>query len=301
MNKRILAALLCVLLAASFAACAKQDGAKTEAEPLKFDTADAAYASYDGSTVSAYADLCRAVYYAEDEVRFNAGMFNDVLQLFYTSFPLHVFVKDITKNEDGTGFHIEYKQTAGEVKDAAKAFSDKVQSILDECMAGKVNKRAFTINAYIYTASHTQNADKNDNTVYSAIMNGEADSFTSSGMFEFLLRQGGVASSHILAQDAAGASWGISMAQLEGENFLFDPMTENLANGGSQLTYFGMTNEDAGDEGLVRFYYTNREKAPVCDNPYFDLCRHCRAWEFGDGHTELLVTQYDGKVVQVAL
>lgn len=302
MTKRIIAALLCLLLlAATFAACARQDDAKPAADPIKFDTVDGAYSSYDTSTVSAYSDLCKAVYNAESEVRFNTGMFNDVIQLFYTSYPLSFLVKDITKMQDGSGVNIVYNKTQDEIITISKDFSDKVQSILTECRAGKINTRAFIINAYNYTATHISNSDKDGLNVYAAIMNGEGDSFTASGMFEYLLRQGGVNSSHIIARDSAGASWGVSIAQIDGENFLFDPMTEIIANKGTQLCYFGMTNEDAKAEGLKEFYYTNQAKAPVCDNPFFDLCRQCKAWEFSSGCTDLLVTQNDGKVVQVAL
>ncbi|MBE6817436.1 MAG: hypothetical protein E7520_07025 [Ruminococcaceae bacterium] len=301
MSKKIIAVFLCAVLVLSFAACAKKGSTDTQTDALKYNTFDGAYASYDASVVSAYEDMCRAVYRADGEVRFNTGMLNDVLQLFYTSFPLQIFVKDIERKDDASGITVTYTKSADEVRAEAKAFSDKIAAILDECKAGKTNRRAFIINAYHYTVTHVKESKKGGATIYSAVMNGEGDSFTASGMFEYLLRQGGVNASHILAQDAAGVSWGVSMAEIDGENFLFDPMTEIIANGGAQLCYFGMTTEDANAEGLKKFYYTNRAEAPACDNPYFDICRQCTAWEISENDTDLLVTQNNGEVVQVAL
>ena len=300
MIKKILSIILCAALALAFASCAKNSDNKDEnVEPLVFDAFDSAYSSYDSSAVAAYSDLCKAVYNGETNVGFNLGMFDNVIQLFYTSYPLNVLVKNIEKNKDSSGVTITYKESAETAKDKSKAFSDKVNAILAECKSG--NKRAFTIKVYNYVTSNVKQSDKEGLTVYDAIMAGEGDSYTASNMFEYLLRQGGVSSSHILASDARGAGWGLSTAELDGDNYLFDPMTEIIANGGSQLCYFGMTTEDANAEGLKEFIYTNRSSATQCDNPYFDACRNCKSWELGENGGSLLVTRNDGEIVEIAL
>ncbi|MBR3149321.1 MAG: hypothetical protein IKF64_04045, partial [Eubacterium sp.] len=304
MIKRIIAVLLCVILSFALASCAVNPTAEKEENDNKADTAlvfdafDMAYSSYDASTVSAYSDLCSAVYNGETEVRMNVGMFNDVLQLFYTSYPLNVLVGNIAKKEDKSGITIEYKQSTEETVAKSKAFSDKVNQILDECGAGKVNNKAFAVKAYNYVAKNVKSSDKDGLTAYDTIMTGEGDSFTASNMLEYLLRQGGVKSAHILATDYSGAGWGVTLAELDNVNYLFDPMTEQIANGGTQLCYFGMTNEEAKAEGLNELVYTNRSTVPVCDNPYFDSCRNSKAWEMSEDGNSLLITKNDDNIVE---
>ena len=303
MVKKILALALSALLAVSLASCAaKESDDKTEQKAaLVFEAFDCAYSSYDESTVSAYSDLCKAVYNGEADVRVNVGMLEDIIQLFYTSYPLNVLVKDIKVKDDKSGFTIEYNQSADDTKAKAQAFSDRVNEILTACKYGKAPKAAFAINLYSYVAANVKKSDKDKLTVYDKIMTLEGDSYTASNMLEYLLRQGGIASGHVIATDASGAGWGISVAQIGGANYLFDPMTEFLANGGKQLCYFGMTTDDAKAEGLASFLYTNQSSAPVCDNPYFDACRSCTEWELSRDNKSLFVTRADEQVIQIDL
>ena len=303
MVKRLIALILCVALTSLvFASCSNgSEKAEEKEATLKFNVFDSAYSSYDSSIVSAYENLSKAVFNGETSLRFNTGMYDSVIQLFYTSYPLNVLVDSIDINDDRSGVTIKYKQDADDVKQKCIDFAAKVNEILTACKSGKVNKKVFAINAYNYISKSVKQSDREQITAYDTIMTGEGDSFTVSGALEYILRQGGVDCAHILAEDAVGSGWGLTMCTLDGESYLLDPMTEFLANKGELLCYFGMTNDDAKAEGLKNFIYSNREKAPVCDNPYFDACRMCSAWEISDDNKNLLVTRKDGNVVEIAL
>ena len=305
MAKKILSVFLCAVIAFAFTSCAdSKNDSKEQSEnkpELVYNAFDSAYSSYDASTVSAYADLCKAVCAGESNVRFNLGMFDNVMQLFYTSFPLNVLVKDIKKNDDGSGITITYKYDKSEVIKKSDSFTKQINDIVKKSKNGGENERVFAINAYNYTASNTKKTDAENQTVYNTIMTGEGSAQTIAGMLSFILRQGGLTSSQLIASDAGGAGWGVCLAELDGENYLFDPATETIVNGGKQLVYFGMTTEDAQKEGLSDFIYTNKAEAPTCDNPYFDTCRQCKAWEISDDDKALLITQNNDEIVRIAL
>ena len=304
MVKKVISLFLCAVIALAFTSCVdekqKDNQADEETPELVYNVVDSAYLSYDASAVSAYADLCKAVTNGENSFRFNVGLFDDVMQLFYTSFPLSSLVKDIKINKDNSGVLITYNFSEEETKQKAAAFANKVYSIVKECKKDG-GKRAYAIRAYNYTATHFKVVDGSNITLYDTFMKGEGSTSTCSGVLEYLLRQGGINSAHLLANDAAGNAWSLCLAELDGENYLFDPVTETIANGGKQLVYFGMTNEDAGKEGLSNFVYTSKAEAPMCDNPYFDACRKCNSWEISDGGNSLLITQNSEDIVQIAL
>ncbi len=304
MVKKVMAVLLAVLLAMTLCSCASETSEKQTAQQaaLVFAQTDEAYASYDSSVVSAYADLCSAVFDGKSDVRMNLGLFSDVIQLFYTSYPLHIFVKDIVKKDDSSGVTVVYTEDAASVHQKANAFAEKVSGILKDCKKGSVNERAYAVNVYHYVATHISQSASSDNiSVYHTVMTGEADSLSASGMLEYLLRQGGVKAAHVLATDVSGAVWGITAASFDDEFYYFDPMTEMLENSGEELCYFGMTDEDAAGEGLKKFVYTNQVQAAACDNPYFDACRHSQGWELSADGKSLVVTNTEGILVEIAL
>ncbi len=102
--KKVLSVLMCTaLLLAVLCACSNGEKKNENAESsLKF-TYDSAYSSYDESVISAYESLCKCVINYESDLRLNVGMYDEVLQLFHTSFPLSVLVETITEKEDGSG------------------------------------------------------------------------------------------------------------------------------------------------------------------------------------------------------
>ena len=134
MAKKILSVFLCAVIAFAFTSCAdSKNDSKEQSEnkpELDYNTFDSAYSSYDASAVSAYADLCKAVCAGETNVRFNLGMFDNVMQLFYTSFPLNVLVKDIKKNDDGSGITVTYKYDKSEVIKKSDALQKRLTTLL---------------------------------------------------------------------------------------------------------------------------------------------------------------------------
>ena len=249
--------------------------------------------------MSAYENLCKAVINAESEVRFNISMLDDVLQLFYTSFPLSALVDKVEKNEDNSGVTLTYKYSFDEHNKRVEAFEAKVKEIEEYCYNGTLNKNIYAIRLYNYITSSI--AESSDATIgaYDTIINGEGTMNSYANMFEYLLLQADIPAYHILAEDAAGSAWSLSGAELDGEIYYFDMMTEFYTTEGKQLRYFGMTSEDVKNEGLTNLNYTDMNPAAEASSLYFDTCRSCVSWEIEGSN--LLVTTSKGIVVEVAL
>lgn len=300
--KRIITLLLCLSLALlCFTGCkgGEQKPAQIEADTsLKF-TYDSTYADFDSSAVSAFETISKAVMNYEDFARVNVGLLDNALQLYYTSSPLSVLVKDISIKDDKSGVTITYKYDADKHKKFIADFEAKVQEIVAECSAGNATKAAYAVRAYHYVASDIVLSEDMSVSTYNAFMNHKGTSFTYSGMFEYLLAQYDISVHHVIASDASGAGWGLSAAELDGQLYYFDVMSEFYANKGEQLVYFGMTSEDVEAEGLHNLLYTNREEAATAEDMRFDICRSCIGWEIKDNN--LLVSIATGDIVQVAL
>lgn len=66
-----------------------------------------------------------------------------------------------------------------------------------------MSNHVYLLNVYHYVATHTT-YDDSVTDAYTAILQGKGMSAAISGMFEFLLQQGGVDAGHIVGKDAAG-------------------------------------------------------------------------------------------------
>lgn len=159
--------------------------------------------------------------------------------------------------------------------------------------------KARAIAVYNYVCENMNLVDENGINCYDAFINGKGNAFTYANMFEYLLQQYGIPAYHILAEDAGGAAWGLSAAELGGKLYYFDMAGEHYATDGKQLTCFGMTSEEVKASGLTNLIYTSREAAKNASDTEFDFCRGCVEWEI-DG-SNLLVTLKNGNVVEYAL
>ncbi len=292
--KKTISIILCIILVGlSLASCKseKKESSANIADGTNY-TYDSAY-SFEDATIRAYRDLCRAVVLGNEEVRINSGFLDDVLQLFYTSFPLSALVEKIEPSE--SGYIIKYKSSDAH-KDALQ-FLEKVRSIKTEI--NNENDTVYAINLYNRIASSIKVSDNNSISCYETIMKGEGTSFSYSNMFEYLLQQEGIKAYHILCEDAGGNSKAISAAELDGKLYYFDMMSEYYDNGGKLLKYFGMTTADTEGTGLVNFIYTNHETADDASDLRFQACRTCTDWEIDSNN--LFITRNDGEIVQVAL
>ena len=291
--KKTISIFLCVcLVVLSFVSCkSKKDDSATIADETNY-TYDAAYSVGD-ATVRAYKDLCKAVVSGSSEIRINSGFLDDVLQLFYTSFPLSALVERIEPVD--AGYKIVYKYS--DAHNNALKFLEKVNSIKSD--VDDNNETVYAINLYNKIASSIKISENNSISCYETVMKGEGTAFSYSNMFEYLLQQKGIKAYHILCEDAAGNSKAISAAELDGNTYYFDLMSEYYDNGGKLLKFFGMTTADAEEIGLCNFIYTNRSTAEDLSDLKFESCRYCEKWEL-DGK-DLLITRNDEEVVRIAL
>lgn len=295
--KKLLSVLLCLaFVCVSFYGCSEKPQEETETNELKI-TYDAAYLSYDSSTVSAYENVCKAVLNREESVRINLALNEEVRRLFYTSFPLNVIVESLTENENGEGFDIKYKLSADEHKAAVDAFTAKINEISQECKA--TNTTVYAINAYHYVSSHAKVSDDLTISCYDTIMKGEGSSFSYAQMLTYLFLQGGIPACYVTANDAVDGGYGVVQAKLYDGWFYFDPLGEFYDNGGENIVFFGMTNKDLKKTGLKKPTYSDNKSARDASDLYFDTLRYSKSYEIA-GNT-LLVTTTKGDVVQIAL
>lgn len=297
--KRMIAALLSLcLLAGCFAACAKEDKSQEETTP---DTTlavsyDATYGSYDESVYTAYETLCTAILNGESAARFNIGLTDNVLQLYYTSFPLQELVT-VTENPDGSGADIVYKEDAATATQQMAEFAKKINAIKMQCFDGTVSQTVYALNLYRYICEHYKEGEADS--VYETVMeeNGSAETYTR--LFEYLLQQAGIPAYHIIATDAKGAVVPMSEASLDGQLYYFDVALEAALSRGNALRYFGMTSDDVASNNITKTMYTNLSESSSASDLRFDSCRKSVEWEISGA--SLLVTMDTGIIAEIEL
>ena len=292
--KKILSLLFCtVIIVGVFAACHsdKEEASATVLDTISY-TYDSAYA-FDDITTRAYTDLCKAVVNTEGEVRINPGVFDDTMQLFYTSFPLNALVDKIEATSGA--YKISYKNAETAHSDTLD-FIEKVHNVYENAEESDAVK---AVKIYNKIASSIKVSENSAINCYETVMKGEGTSYSYSNMFEYVLQQNGINAYHVLCETESGVSKAISAAEFGGELFYFDLFAEYEDNGGKLLKYFGMTTEDVKNYGIKSMIYTNKQTADDASNLRFEACRNCKAFEIKG--SELTVTKNDGNIVQVAL
>ena len=293
MKKVISVLLSIVVIAGVFSACQSEKGesSATVLDSVSF-TYDGAY-SFEDVTVRAYEDLCKAVIHSEGEVRINPSVFDDTMQLFYTSFPLNALVDKIEATPGA--YKITYKSEKTAHSNTLD-FIEKVHSVYPNAEESDAVKLVKIYNKIASSIKISQNTAIN---CYETIMTGEGTSFSYSNMFEYVLQQNGFKAYHILCENESGESKAISAAELDGKLYYFDVYAEFEDNGGKLLKYFGLTSAQLEKLGYKNLIYTNRQQAQKAEDNRFSALRNCTKWEI-DGEN-LLVTDKNGKVVQIAL
>lgn len=292
--KKILSLLICIVfISGVFSSCKSNE---KEASSTIYDlityTYDSAY-SFDDATIRAYKDLCDAVVNGKSEVRMNAGMLDNVLQLYYTSFPLNFIVESIEPTE--SVFTIKYK--SDNHSEDVRNFIEKKYDIRTHC--NNENDAVFAIKLYSYIASSIKPSSKSEISCYETLLTGEGTSFSYSNLFEYILQQRGIKAYHILCEGKNGESRAISAAVLGEKMYYFDLFSEYEDNSGELLKYFGMTTKEAESNGIRNMIYTNRLPAEKAYDGKYKALRKCTSWNVDDNM--LSVTDENGKIVQVAL
>lgn len=255
--KRIISLLLSVaLVAALLTACSKPD--TLENDTLKY-TVDTHYSNMSETVVSYYERLCDAVINGEEEVKLNTMMLDDINQLYYTSFPLFVLVKDIKLSDDGSGLKLVYANESEEHIALVKAFKDKINSIKQECGYGKVSTDKYIFNVYTYiTANYS--IDNTYLNAYDTLTNSKGYSAAINALFEYLVLQGGGSACHVRESNGTNI---ISLVKFKNVWYYFDPAGEISDNGGKALKRFafkadtaylymnGDSIEEKGDDAFI--------------------------------------------------
>ena len=277
-----------------FAGCSSKEQDKQEELKVSFtNTYDCIYSGFDDSVKRAYNDVCNAIINYESEKRINVGMLERVQQLLYTSFPLVYLVNGISAKPDESGVLLSYKFEKDEHIQRVKDFDEKIKQMKENCGFSQSNNGTYLLNVYHYVSSNIHLTDENGITVYETIMNDKGNVFTYANVFEYLLLQKGINAFHILAEDAVGAGWGLSSAELNGYMYFFDVGSEYYSSKGESLKYFAMSYKELKTTGLRAAKYSSGGDAFKCNNEDFSVCRSCKSWSLEN--STLKIHKYDLK------
>ncbi len=287
MKKFIAIILSVVLICGAFVGCADKNDAvptnsSTPASTLEF-TYDTYYSSYDESTIHYYEQMCQAIIDQQTELRFNQSIYEQVSQLLFTSFPLVDLIEKVSINHDMSGITIAYKYDKAQHTQLVDDFVGKIEQIKSDCMFGKVSDNEFIINVYKYVSSNIVISQNSAITLYETITTNQGTSFTYSRMFEYILQQSGIDTSHVIALDKTNGTWGLSIVFMDNSYFYCDPTKEFKDNGGTKLKFFGMTTADAMACGLSGFRFSDSTEILVeIIDTRFAPCRNCESYTVAD-------------------
>ena len=285
--KKIIAIILsAVLICTCFVGCADKNDTSTpdanatdtNASALEF-TFDTYYSAYDDSTIHYYEQMCQAINDQQSELRFNQSIYENVSQLLFTSFPLVDLIVNVSINNDMSGITNTYKYDNAQHTQLVNEFANKIDEIKSDCMYTKVSDNEYIINVYKYIASNIVFSQNKAITLYETITTNQGTSFTYSRMFEYILQQSGIDTSHVIALDKAQGTCGLSIVFMDNSYFYFDPIREFTDNGGTKLKFFGMTTADAVNCGLSDFSFSDSTKITIeIIDPRFAPCRNCESY-----------------------
>ncbi len=301
--KKIICILLSVVTAVvMFSACSADKEAKSENADfsLKF-TWDSHYSDVSEGAKTAYENAAQAIVNGDDSVSYSSQISDEVTILLYTSFPLISLVDSIDTASGGNSVTITYKNDKDKHAELVSAFSNKVQEIMEQCGYGSVSSNEYVVNVYHYVATNVA-YDSNVTDTYSAITTGKGMSAAISGMFEYLLLQGGVEASHMVGKDAAGTPWFFSRCKLGDTWYNFDIAAECAMNDGNGLTGFAMTDKEIISTGVQKgFTYSDQSEPAAVDmkeNKY-SVLRTSQSFEI---KSDVITAQlYDGETKEISM
>lgn len=301
--KKIICILLSVVTAVvMFSACSADKEAKSENADfsLKF-TWDSHYSDVSEGAKTAYENAAQAIVNGDDSVSYSSQISDEVTILLYTSFPLISLVDSIDTASGGNSVTITYKNDKDKHAELVSAFSNKVQEIMEQCGYGSVSSNEYVVNVYHYVATNVA-YDSNVTDTYSAITTGKGMSAAISGIFEYLLLQGGVEASHMVGKDAAGTPWFFSRCKLGDTWYNFDIAAECAMNDGNGLTGFAMTDKEIISTGVQKgFTYSDQSEPAAVDmkeNKY-SVLRTSQSFEI---KSDVITAQlYDGETKEISM
>lgn len=286
-----------------FSACSaekKTNDAESSDFSLKF-TCDSHYSDMGEGTKTAFENAAKAIMNGEDSVSYSSEISDNVTRLLYTGFPLISLVDSIDSNSEDNSVTIKYKNDKQTHAKLVSAFSQKVNEIMEQCGYGSVSSNEYVINVYHYIAVNVV-YDNSVTDTYSAITTGKGMSASISGMFEYLLLQGGVEASHIVGKDASGTPWFFSRCKLGDTWYNFDIAAECSVNDGNGLTGFAMTDDEIISTGVQKgFTYSDQTEASeikMNDNKY-SVLRACQSFEI---NSDVITAHlYDGETKEISM
>lgn len=297
--------IICVLIVMAvtgmvLCGCSSNNAENNNSSNFKVSyTYDDHYSNVNDSAVRAFDMLCDAVINGKNTVLFNTALLADVNRLYYTSFPLSYLVGSLSVNSDNTGLNISYINDSETHLKLVDEFNSKINEIMTSCGYGQVNKSEYLLNVYSYISSNTK-YDNIYTKTYDVLINGIGSSSSISSAFEYLLAQGGIRTSHIFGMGSEGLEF-LTIADVDGENYIFNPGQECKKTKGLGLSCFGLSYVDLLDAGFNSgFTYTDEEPVAFDDtSEKFSALRNTVSYEINSG--VISADTSDGKKVTVIL
>lgn len=305
--KRVLAFLLCVLTISSvFFGCKKEENvdkntqtSQSQDAQIKY-TYDAIFNSANESVKTNYQNICNAIVNREESFRINMEVFQEIVSLLYTSFPLVGLVEKFSPNPDNSGVTFVYKYEKDEHNKIVEDFNNSVNAILDECKFSQVPTGEYILNVYKYIASNAKKSEDASVKLYDTIVKGEGTSFTYSKMFAYLIQQADVEAYQIIGFDEKFATCSLVLFKLNDSYFYCDPYREYIDNMGTKVKYFGMTTQYVNEIGLSKLQHTNYDDVSiVAQDEKFANCKESNSYVTNNGVLE--VTDESGVLHKIVL
>lgn len=286
-----------------FSACSADKEAK-DSESAEFSlkfTCDSHYSDVSEGAKTAYEKAAQAIVNGDDNVSYSSDISDEVTRLLYTGFPLISLVDSIDSSSDGNSVTITYKNDKEKHAELVSAFSNKVKNIMAQCGYGSASSNEYVVNVYHYIATNVAFDSKVTDT-YSAITTGKGMSAAISGMFEYLLLQGGVEASHMVGKDAAKTPWFFSRCKLGDTWYNFDIAAECAMNDGNGLTGFAMTDKEIISTGVQKGFTYSDQSEPseikMKENKY-SVLRTCKSFEVKSN--VITAHLYDGETKEISM
>lgn len=296
MKKVISLVLAIVLISTVFVSCS---GEKNENNANLLHTYDSCYDDINRSAVAEYEKLCDAIINGDVLVDIDITQIENINRLYYTSFPLAILVKQMAFNEKDGNIKIEYVNDKDTHKKMVEDFSAKVNQIMTDCGYGSVSDSEYLLNLYSYISSKTTYDEKCTST-YDAIVNGVGSSSSYASAFEYLLLQAGISATSIYGLNRQGVSF-MTIADFNGEKFIFAPFNEYKANKGFGLSFFALTYTDVIELGFTDGFKYSNEESVVFDeaSAEFKPLRGTVSYEYDDNN--ITAIKGNGETVTVKL
>lgn len=229
--------------------------------------------------------------------------------------PYYYFVKNITFHKDHKGFHITYRYSLSEQNQLKENFEKEYLNIINEELDPQMNDLEKVLALYHYFASRLEYDYDYEQQLYGMK---DEEIINDIGVFEALKTNKGVCHTYTFLMEFALAQLNIEclrmtgtladnedishmwpVIQIDGSFYHCDLTWDRHDNQNVGLNYFGMTDQERLESGIVVDNMIDDSYGEVvCDNDIFQVLRDVEQYEFEkDKGSHIIILHYaDGSI-----